>query len=350
MRETRKVLGHWRVFAVSAILLGLSLLLFVFYISYNKKLNFIEKDVIYGKYVAMITDESGAALWQSIYDSASEAGKENGIFVERFSDNFNQDYSRLELMEIAIASGVDGIIVSADESEEMTRLINEAAASDIPVITVYSDNTQSERLSFVGIGNYSLGEEYGRLITEVARRKVFPGDRIKVRVLADTNSEDYGQNILFAAIQEAIEKENTEYATEHAPIELSTQAIDATNNFSVEESVRSIFMTSKNNLPDIVVCLNEIDTTSLYQAVVDYNAVGLVTILGYYDSESILKGIERDVIYATVSIDTAQMGRYCIDALNEYYTYNTTNQYYSADISIIDKDNINKYPGGSADE
>lgn len=350
MKDSDKGLGYWRVFGVSIVLLSLALVLFIFFISYNKKLNIIENDVIYDKYYALITDDSGASLWQSIYNAAYEAGKQNNVYVERFSDNFNQHYTRYELMEIAIASGVDGIIVYADESDEMTRLINEAVLADIPVVTVYSDNTHSDRLSYVGIGNYNLGEEYGRLISEVVHRKVFNTDSIKVTVLADAKAEDYGQNILYAAIQEQIEKENTEFSEEHAPIELYNQAVDATNNFSVEESVRSIFMSNKSDLPDIVVCLNEIDTTSIYQAVVDYNAVGLVTILGYYDSESILKGIERDVIYATISLDTEQMGRYCIDALNEYYEYGNTNQYFSADISIIDKDNLDSYRGGLSNE
>lgn len=40
--------------------------------------------------------------------------------------NLSQDYTREELMQIAISSGVDGIIVTADESDEMTGLINKA--------------------------------------------------------------------------------------------------------------------------------------------------------------------------------------------------------------------------------
>lgn len=350
MKEKKRWFGFWRVSIVSFLLLGLTVLLTFYFISYNKKININENNVVYDKYYAMISDNSGDKLWQSVYESAFLAGKDNNVYVEFIANNFNQAYSSYELMEIAIASGVDGIILVANESAEMTELIDKAVKTGIPVVTLYSDNTHSDRLSYVGIGNYNLGTEYGELIATVAHKKIYRERTIEVTVLVDAKSEDNGQNILLAAIQESIEKENQMHETKHQPIVISVQSVDATNNFSVEESVRSIFAKNKSDLPDIVVCLNEIDTTSLYQAVVDYNAVGQVSILGYYDSESILKGIERDVIYATIAVDTKQMGKYCIEALCDYYESGNANQYYSADISIITKDNLHEYRGGENDE
>ena len=72
------------------------------------------------------------------------------------------EYSVPELLRIAIDSSVDGIIVAGDDSSETTELINEAVDQDIPVVTVLSDSMSSLRQCFVGISNYSLGEEYGK--------------------------------------------------------------------------------------------------------------------------------------------------------------------------------------------
>jgi len=343
LKKNDRWYGYWVVIAVSALLVGLSVLLIFFYISFNNKLKITEDDTEYERHYAMITEESSADLWQSIYKSAEAEGKKTDAYVDMLSDNFTNDYSTRELMEIAIASKVDGIILFANESDEITELINKASAEDIPVITVYSDNTHSDRLSFVGIGNYNLGNEYANLIVSAVDEGKYTGDEIDVAVLVDARAEDFGQNVLYAAIQEVIAKNNETNDGTHPPINVNLVAVDATNSFSVESSVRSMFLNSSKNLPDIVVCLNEIDTTSVYQAVVDYNEVGLVTILGYYDSEAILKGISRDVIYATISIDTKEMGQYCVDALNEYYIFGNTSQYFSADISIINKSNVDKY-------
>ena len=96
-------------------------------------------------------------------------------------------------------------------------------------------------------------------------------------------------------------------------------------------------------LPDIIICLNELSTTCVYQAVVDYNCVGEVAILGYYDTDTILKAIKRNVVNATISIDTEQMGAFCVDALQEYYRFGYTSQYFTADVTIIDQNNVGEY-------
>ena len=107
----------------------------------------------------------------------------------------------------------------------------------------------------------------------------------------------------------------------------------------------------EEELPDIIVCLNELNTTCVYQAVVDYNKVGQIAILGYFDSDTIINAIDRNVINATISIDTGQMGRFCVDALTEYYEFGNTSQYFTADVTLIDKSNVSGYlEGGDEDE
>ncbi|MFR8844881.1 MAG: hypothetical protein ACLVGL_07425 [Waltera sp.] len=75
--------------------------------------------------------------------------------------------------------------------------------------------------------------------------------------------------------------------------ELSLITVDDTNTFSVEESIRDIFM--NETLPDIIICLNELSTTCVYQAVVDYNCVGEIAILGIMTRIRYSKAIERNV-------------------------------------------------------
>lgn len=338
------------IWIITGVLVCLTGLLIFFFLSYSRTLSQTENVESFERYYVMITDDTDSSFSDSIYKAAFQAGKEKNAYVEMISSNLSQEYSVNELMEIAIASKVDGIIIAANDSKEMTELINKAAKENIPVVTLFSDNASSERLSFVGIGNYNLGKEYGKLVTRMANEKYFSGSRIRVTILVDANNEDSSQNVVAAAIQEEIEKENQENYGRHKQIDASIYAVDAQNSFSVEESVREIFVEGKSILPHIVVCLTEKDTNSMYQAVVDYNQVGLVNLLGYYDSNAIIKGIERNVIYATVTVDTKEMGQYCIDALTEYYELGNTSQYFTADISVIDKDNVKKYEEDKAVE
>ena len=117
--------------------------------------------------------------------------------------------------------------------------------------------------------------------------------------------------------------------------------MDNRNTFTTEESIRDIFRSQET--PDVIVCLNETDTNCVYQSLVDYNKVGKSAILGYYDSESILKGISRSVIYSTISVNTYQMGVYCVDAIKEYEEYGYTSQYMLTDVTLIDKSNVSDY-------
>lgn len=322
----------------------------------------------YDKYYMMIAEDNSASFWKSVYEGAYEEGLKQNSYVDLLNDTFGNNYSKEDMIRIAIASEVDGIIVAADESSEMTDLINEASAQGIPVITLYGDNTQSNRCAFVGSGSYDLGREYGRQVLEIVRKKQLPKAQVqviplydengvrlmwtesvvrcpvKITVLVNAHTQDSGQNILCSGIQETIENEKRK----DLEIELSLVSIDDTNAFSVEESIRDIFM--EKDQPDIIVCLNELNTTCVYQAVVDYNKVGQIHILGYYDSDTILKAIDRNVIYATVAIDAPQMGKYCVQALTEYNTFGNTSQYFITDIELINKDNVKEYLNGGGSE
>jgi ribose transport system substrate-binding protein len=313
------------------------ILVFSYYIS---SFTLTQASQTYEKYYSMVTSDKSSSLWQSVYDGVKKAGEDEECCIDWINQDFDSSYSREDLMRIAIASKPDGIIVTADESDEMTELIDDATEDGIPVITLYGDNTQSSRLSYVGIGNYDLGMMYGRRVLTLSEGQ----KSVNVMVLVNSNAQDFGQNILCSGLQETIEGEKSA----GMKVDLSIVTVDDTSTFSAEENIRDIFM--EDELPDIIICLNEENTTRVYQATVDHNKVGQVKVLGYDDSETILNAIENNVIDATVSIDTEQMGRYCVEALSEYNDSGNTSQYFMADIALIDSANISQYLTGEEGE
>ena len=289
----------------------------------------------YEKYYVMIPSEQKSSFWEAVYE---------------FGTNLSEGYSETQLMRMAIEANVDGIILEANESEEMTALIDEAVERGIPVVTAMKDNTQSERQSYVGISSYNLGREYGKQVLGLAKQyEKREGNSIdstlNVMVLIDANAEDTSQNMIYSSIQETIEGMNKS----GQKITISAKALNSLGAFAAEEAIRDIFM-GEDKLPDIIICLNEINTTCVYQAVVDYNKVGAINIIGYYDSQTILKAIERNVIYATVSVDAKALGEYCVEALTEYDQMGHVSNYYSVDTTVIHADNVGEYLGGAASE
>lgn len=338
--------GMWRVhkysviiymtIIVSVITLSLGIIVFRLYFNSMKQ---TKSEGDYEKYYAMIVNDRDSSFWQSVYEGAFQQAQRHKAFLELSGTQVFQNYSRNDLMHIAIHSGVDGIIVEADESEEMTALIQEAMDKNIPVITMYSDNADSERISFVGVNSFNLGKEYGLQVIECWKEKRKP---ITAAVLVSANAQDSGQNTLCTGIRSTIR--NAGITADEIDVQL--QAMDTTNVFAVEETIRDLF--TNYEAPDVIICLSELTTTCVYQAVVDFNKVGDVKILGYYDSETIRKGIKRGVIESTFAVDTTRMGRYAIEALEEYGLRGYTSQYFSTEITMINQENIDAYEEGQS--
>ena len=291
----------------------------------------------YEKHYVMITSNSGLSFWQNVYTQAKERARQQGAYLELLGTNLDVEYDEKNLMKIAIQSKVDGIILEASDDEEMVNLIREAAEQHIPVVTVLGDCHGSKRISFVGTGGYDLGQEYGELVCKVLQEEKERAD-YKIVVLMNENSYDSRQNLVYSAIQETI----SEKYDGKSKISVKAQRINNKTAFAAEEVVRNLFI-SEDASPDIVICLDETYTTCAYQAAIDYNKVGVVKILGYYQSDTILNGIDTDVIHATLTINTGQMGKSCIDALEEYAKTGYVSDYIAIETTLIHKNNVSEF-------
>ncbi len=119
--------------------------------SYVREFHKVTEKEKYDQYYVMITEDRKPDFWQSVYRGAYERGQAENVYVDLLGEHLSQEYSRSDLMRIAMTSGVDGILVESDESDEMSELIDEAVDRGIPVVTLYGDNTHSARCSFVGV-------------------------------------------------------------------------------------------------------------------------------------------------------------------------------------------------------
>lgn len=288
------------------------------------------------RHYALITDSYDDNFWMEVYAGAKNYGEESEAYLEWTGKNLAVEYSKEELFKIAMESQVDGIILEGDGSSRIRQLIDEAVEKGIPVVTVLTDSYDSMRKSFVGIGSYNLGREYGRQIVRIATK-----DTRRVLVLMDMAAEDSGQNIIFNGIKETLANEGN-----HLELELATLAVNSDTAFGGEETIRGIFqkkLLDEEELPDIMICLNEKNTISVYQAAVDYNLVGQVDILGYYVTDTILNAISRNVIAATIAVDAEQMGVSSIKALDEYIETGHVNDFVTMDVNAVTPNNVKEY-------
>lgn len=285
----------------------------------------------YDSQYEMIVGSGKSEFWQAVYESALAEAEKHGAYVEFHASDMQTGYDEKDYMEISIAAGTDGIILEYNGEEDLKNEIDKAENAGIPVITVMSDAPDSKRQSFVGVNDYQMGQAYGEQIAQLLDENTK-----SILLLLDSEKGDLEKNQLYSQIVNAVMKKNSK-----GEIEVKAETLTPENKFDIEETIRMIFQAPEGP-PQILVCMDEITTECAYQAMIDFNMVGEVKIIGYYISETIRSAVEKGLIPVTCTLDTEGMGKDCVDALWELKQEGRVNSYYNAALEFLGKDNIRK--------
>ena len=287
----------------------------------------------YDFHIAMISETPKDPQWIRIVNGARDFGSTHAAYVENFGENLFERRGIQELMQMAIASNVDGIILIGENSHELVKLVNMAKEQEIPVVLLLTDMMESARISFVGLNNYSLGTMYGTQLVELSRAK--QDHRLRVSVLTETVGDTGLSGVIYRGIFEAL----GQYS---ADMEIQSFEVGSHIEFEVEEQLRELLL-SPDGHPDVIVCLSATTTAIALQSLVDYNLVGQVQILGTSDNELILNGIEMGIILSTVFINESGMGSTAIDLLLTYLEFGTASEYSTVQVQLITRENLSQF-------
>ncbi|MDD3337975.1 MAG: sugar ABC transporter substrate-binding protein [Lachnospiraceae bacterium] len=287
----------------------------------------------YGRHYLFIADfKQDENFWNKVYEEAKKYGEATDSYVEELSDIYDTGYAKNDYLAMAVAMKVDGIICQGDEKAETIKAVQKVVDAGIPVVTVLEDCTDSGRQSFVSVGSYNIGREYARQIIGIATTETK-----KVLMLTKGSAEDKGENLIYAGLQEGLRQEGN-----HLNMEIESLNTEGDASFAVAETVRTKLM-SANQRPDIILCMDEQDTVSISQLIVDYNMVDQVKVIGYYISDLILKEIQNDVVSASINIDAAKLGTSCVQTLNTYLDTGHVSDYVTLDVNSVTRKNVEEY-------
>ncbi len=284
----------------------------------------------YSYHFALVADAYDDPFWNAVWRAANQEAMEKDAYVEWMGNGLSVDFTPAELMEIAVSAKVDGILIRADGTQELLEAIEQAVAQGIPVITVMTDLIDSGRQGYVGFNSYELGQLYGE---QMIAKLPDDGRPVKAMMLLNDETTDGGWNIVYSSIMETIGEKN---------VKLEIKTFDNANVFSVEEAIRELVM-SETEAPDILLCMDPITTLCAYQAVVDYNRVGRVMILGNYITDQILSAVQKDIIQATIAVDADKVGSAGMDALLECVKYGRTSDYSTVEFIVITPKDVDGY-------
>lgn len=292
-----------------------------------------ESDKFYEQHFVFVGEDVDSEFWNEVYVSAREQAEKDNIYLEDIKESLNVNYSNEDLLRVAINSSADGIIYAGSSDKEVAKLINKAVGKNIGVCVLHNDVDQSKRQCYVGVNNYELGQMYAYQVIKLLNSNNDKLEDSSLALLVSGEMSEGAVNLVILAIEDAF----LEIVEEDNIPEIEVIRIDAEDTFSVEENIRNIF-TTEEKLPDIVICLEGAYTQCVYQAVVDYNHVGEVNIIGYSSNNDIIDGIDKGIIFSTVSVDTAEMGQSSVLAIEEYNEMGYTNSFMPITMEIIDKE------------
>lgn len=288
----------------------------------------------YSRHFAMITKDFSSEFWKDVCKNAKAYAEDKGIILEEIGENLSDDYTLSDFLKISIASGVDGIIIEPDGSEKVNDLINKADSLGIPVVTVVNDASDTNRVSFVGINTYQMGQVYAKEIEKLLDKRTR-----NVYVLIEKNTAR--NDVIFGQIKSTL----LQGIGSKINIDIEPYYLENKNAFDVEEGIRNLFL-NKRQIPNIVVSLSETASECACQAVIDYNKVGRIKLVNYYSASSTLKAIKKGIVSKSIELDARQIGENSIQVLNDYIDSGHVSDYISVDMNVISKNNIADYEGG----
>jgi ribose transport system substrate-binding protein len=244
--------------------------------------------------IAVIPKGTTHEFWKSVHAGAIEAGRALGVEILWQGPLREDDRSeQVRVVEDMISRGVAGIVLAPLDDTALVPPAREAVTEGIPVAIIDSDLSWDGRVSFIATDNREGGRVAGRRLGELLEGH---GKALMMRYQegsASTNEREEG----FLEVMRA----------EFPGIELVS-----TNQYG-GATTETAYSTGENLLvgfPDVngVFAPNESTTFGMLRALRDANKGGVIKLVGFDSSTSLVEGLEAGDVHGLVVQNPFRMG------------------------------------------
>ena len=266
----------------------------------------------------IIGQEYDNPYWRKVEKGASDAAHHLQVEVEYVGPLRTSVEEQLKLLEKAIASKVDGIIVQGLLDEAFTPVINKAIHRNIPVITIDTDAPSSKRLAYVGTNNYAAGRLLGEAIIERTR-----GNQ-KIGIIIGTETSE-NQKLRLKGLESVLER--------HPRFEIV--AVRHSNISKIQASIQAEKILRTYPDISIMVGTSALDATGILIATKNLNRDD-VQIFGFDDVEETIKAVGEGKIQAAVVQKPYSMGYDAVQLMYEYLKGRAIGELHFTPTELID--------------
>lgn len=294
---------------------------YVFYgYSYKSPITFTKKRIL------LIASVYQNPYWQIIKKGAEDAAYNRNCVIEYDGPKTFDMTESLKILDMGIATSVDGIITSIQEDKEYVPLIKKAYDISIPVITIDTDVKNSKRIAYVGTNNIAAGSAAGQELAEITFAKAKIG-------------------IIMAGITTTSQVERVggfkDYISNYPGMKIIASA--SSNSDIIEAELVARKMMEQHPEIDALYCTSSLDGIGAARAVVDRNEIGKVKIVCFDDLPETLEFIKSDVIQGTVVQKPYEMGYDSVNLIMDKLEGKVVRGEYLMGIIVVKKDNVYNY-------
>ena len=314
------------IMVITIVILFCSSNLYFLYLLRDKK---VEKEPIKPK-IVLISHIKTNPYWGYIREGAERAAKERGAIIEFLGPTTASTEEGLKLFEMATSAKVSGIITYVQEEGKYKKKINSAMEKGIPVVTIDSDEEDSNRISYVGTDNVLAGQVAGaEMINQIGKEGnvaiVIGGKDVK-------NQKERVEGF-------------TNYLTSNSNLKIVDQ--DSSDAMLLEAEIITRKILNRNDKVNALFCTSALDGIGAAKAIQELNDKGKVKIVCFDDLEDTLNNIKNELVAATVVQKSDEMGYKAVNVIMDKLEKKPkSSSKLLTDVYIINKSNIDTYKQG----
>ncbi len=286
-------------------------------------------------HLQLLVKNKEESFWISFREGAKAAEEEYGVYIEFVPVEQINPVNLRETVEMGVNQGVDGIALQAADSEQTQQIIDQAKKQGVQIITYENSNYIVSDIPMVGTNNYSLGNYAGDMAVDASKGVA---DVAVIINGAGNEGDKTLKNLIIEGINNAFDN--------YGQIRISDIYTINTDMFEAEKVASEIL--NKEDIPDLIICMDEKCTPGIAQILVDNNMVGDIKLVGYGITAQTLNYIEHGVIYGTVCPDAYEIGYDTVKALVQMLNGEQVSEIISTSLYTIDIGNVNEFKDNAA--
>ncbi|CQR57114.1 substrate-binding domain-containing protein [Paenibacillus riograndensis] len=284
-----------------------------------------------GPKVVLISQELDNYFWRSIEQGARKAAASYAMRLDYIGPDRINPAEQIKLLDKTIASKPDAILIQGLNNPDYRRLIDKATGLGIPVITVDTDEPESERVAYVGTDNERAGRQMGELVVQAS------GERGDIGVLI-SNEQAENQRLRLAGFRSVIGR--------YPGLQIVEIRSSDISRLQAAQQAQKMLIQSPNIR--FMVGFSSMDGLGFLEAKERLGATGL-HIFAFDDMEETVDAIRQSKIESAVVQQPVEMGEQAIEQLHDYFSGSPPPTLMYTKTYVITKESLNPDDGGGTE-